>query len=202
MSREPDREQHVEATFEDEAQAREAADRAAGEVGSDASVTIDEPQDRRAALRAEMRDEVESSVVGPGPIGPFTKSMTKGIVVAVPAGAAIGAVIGLLLGLIPWRLGLSLGLRLVLGAAIGLAAGATVGFVIGGFVKSRVDREGDQLDSERGVTVGVHTKRSTTADRAEAVMDDEGAQRVERMGRGGRPQGPSSEEKQRPVRGS
>ena len=72
---------NLEATFENERQARQAAD-AARRAGLRVSVNTE--RDIRAAVRSEMRDEVESMVAGPGNVGPFTKSMTKGVVVAVP----------------------------------------------------------------------------------------------------------------------
>src|ERR671919_2154539 len=71
--------------------------------------------DRRGALRGEMADELESTVAGPGSVGPFTKSMSKSLVRWVPLGALLGAIGGLLLGLAPWPGGLDLGARLVLG---------------------------------------------------------------------------------------
>ncbi|HEV3475201.1 MAG TPA: hypothetical protein VG602_07535 [Actinomycetota bacterium] len=188
---------NVEATFPSEQQAREAAE-AARRAGL--QVTVDADQDRRDALRSEMRDEVESLVAGAGNVGPFTKSMTKGLVVAVPVGLVVGALLGLLVGLIPF-FGLESSTRMWIGLGIGAAAGATTGFVVGGFLKSRFDREGDVLESERGVTVGIHTNREDEVRKARRLLERNGARRVGVTDQRGDPVGPTSEEQARPVRG-
>src|ERR687891_1807635 len=79
--------------------------------------------DRRGALRGEMADELESTVVGPGSVGPFTKSMSKGLARWVPLGTVLGVIGGALLGLLPWPGGLDVVPRLILGAVIGGFAG-------------------------------------------------------------------------------
>src|ERR687892_2373664 len=75
--------------------------------------------DRRGALRGEMADELESTVAGPGSVGPFTKSMSKGLARWVPLGTVLGVIGGALLGLLPWPGGLEVVPRLILGAVIG-----------------------------------------------------------------------------------
>jgi hypothetical protein len=187
---------NVEATFENERLAREAAE-AARRAGL--RVTVNTERDTRAALRSEMRDEVESMVAGPGNIGPFTKSMTKGVVVAVPLGAVLGGVLGLLLGLIP-LFGLETSTRMWIGFAIGAAAGATTGFVLGGFIKPRMDREGGPLEPEKTITVGIHTSREDE-ERARRLMERKGATRVAVADAHGRPIGPTSDERARPLGG-
>src|SRR5918996_1653797 len=79
--------------------------------------------DRRGALRGEMADELESTVVGPGSVGPFTKSMSKGLARWVPLGTVLGVIGGALLGLLPWPGGLDVVPRLILGAVIGGVGG-------------------------------------------------------------------------------
>jgi hypothetical protein len=163
--------------------------------------TIDEPADERAVLRAEMRDEVESTVVGAGNVGPFTKSMTKGIIAGVPLAAVIGAILGGLIGLIPWGFGLSTVLRVVLGIGIGGFAGATVGFVLGGFLKSRADNEGEhRLDAEAGSIVSIRTTTPDQARRVREFLETGDPIRIDETAHGV-PIGPSSEEKAKPVSG-
>lgn len=163
--------------------------------------TLDSEADERAVLRAEMRDEVESAVVGPGNVGPFTKSMTKGIVAGVPVAALAGAVLGGLLGLIPWDFGLTTTIRVTLGIAIGGFAGAVVGFMLGGFVKSRMDREGEgQLDAEAGSIVSVVVHTSDEERQVRTLLESGNPIRIDETAHGV-PIGPSSEEKAKPVSG-
>ena len=188
----------VRATYRSRAQAKRAAE-SVRRQGFEPS--LDAPADERAVLRAEMRDEVESAVVGPGNVGPFTKSMTKGIVAGVPVAALVGAVLGALAGLIPWGFGQSMVLRVILGLGIGGFGGAVVGFMLGGFVKSRMDREGEgRLDAEAGSILSV---RATTPDEAKRVrefLETGDPMRIDESSHGV-PVGPSSEEKTKPVSG-
>jgi hypothetical protein len=188
----------VVGTFRNGPAAREAAAaaRREGLTVREGSVTA-----HQAALRGEMAEEVDASVVGPGNIGPFTKSMSKGLARWVPLGAVVGAAVGALLGLIPWG-GLSLVLRLVLGAVIGGFAGATIGFTAGGFV--RPERRGPdegRFDAEEGVTLAVLARDVDQARRARAVFQRAGAMRVDEADEEGYPVGPSEQERTRPVRG-
>jgi hypothetical protein len=140
-------------------------------------------------------------VVGPGNVGPFTKSMTKGIVAGVPVAALFGAILGGLAGLIPWGFGLGLGSRVILGIAIGGFAGAVVGFMLGGFVKSRMDREGEgRLDAEAGSIVSVQIHSSDEARRVRAFLETGDPVRIDETAHGV-PVGPSSEERAKPVSG-
>src|ERR671918_2970285 len=161
----PAREHNVEAAFDTEEGARAAADALRREFPGE--VTRDATIDRRAALRAEMRDEVEAAVVGPGNIGPFTKSMSRGIALWVPVATVIGAAIGVGLAMLPWAAGISTVARVVAGLAIGAVAGATAGFVIGGGFRPRREEEGAELAGERGWVVGLHTDDLRVAERAE-----------------------------------
>ncbi len=189
-------EHNVEVTYETEEQARAAAD-AAREAGVDAAVSVGEPEDERAVLRAEMRDELESAVVGPGNVGPFTKSMSRGIALWVPMGSVAGLALGLVLAVLFWRTATGF----VWTGIIGVVGGATFGFVVGGGFKPRADREGEELDAEAGVTVGVHASEASDAERAEEVLRGRDPKRVDRVDRSGHPLGPSSEDKTRPVGG-
>lgn len=187
----------VRATYRSRAAAERAAE---GARKRGFRPSLDSETDERAVLRAEMRDEVESTVAGPGNVGPFTKSMTRGILAWVPMGALAGAVLGALLALAPWGGWLSLGLRLVLGVAIGGFAGATAGFVAGGFVRSRRDREGQILDAEAGSIVSVRTTSPDEARRARELLEAGDPMRIDEAAEGS-PVGPSSKEKTKPVSG-
>lgn len=189
---------NLEATFLDHSRAREAVDRLSGELR--ARVTVDRA-DAGAALRAEMRDEVEATVAGAGNVGPFTKGMTRGLVIWIPAATLVGVVLGALIGLTPWGTGLSLTVRLLAGAAIGLFAGATVGFVAGGFVRSRQEGEGGSLPAERGTVIGVHAETAEEIERAEQIVTSLGADRIARVDPHGTPLGRGPRERTRPVRG-
>ena len=188
----------IRATYRSRAEARRAAD---GVRTEGFEPTMDAEGEERAVLRAEMRDEVESAVVGPGNVGPFTKGMTKGIVAGVPLAAVVGGILGALVGLIPWGSGLSTLLRVALGLGIGAFAGATVGFVLGGFLRSRRDREGSEpLAAERGSIVSVRTTTEEEARRVRNLLDAGSPIRIDETAHGA-PVGPSSEEKQKPVSG-
>src|ERR687891_234867 len=110
--------------------------------------------DRRGALRGEMADELESTVVGPGSVGPFTKSMSKGLARWVPLGTVLGVIGGALLGLLPWPGGLDVVPRLILGGVTGGSAGEPVGFPPGGFVRPERRHEDERpLEAEAGSIV-------------------------------------------------
>ena len=102
------------------------------------------------------------------------------------------------MGLIP--LGLETSTRMWIGLSIGAVAGATVGFVLGGFVKPRMDREGGPLEAETAITVGVHATPEDEP-RARRLLERKGATRVAVADARGRPVGPTSEARARPVRG-
>ena len=160
------------------------------------------PVDRRGAIRGEMADELESTVAGPGNVGPFTKSMSKGLVRWVPLGGVMGAAGGLLLGLLPWPGGLDLGLRLVLGAVIGAFAGATAGFTAGGFVRPERRREDRRpLQAEAGSTVAISVPSAAEAGRARRVLQGADPLRIDETDARGFPVGASDPERTRPVRG-
>lgn len=89
------------------------------------------------ALRQEQRDEVESTMVGAGNVGPFTKGMNRGMAVWVPLSTVVGAVLGLIVA--PFLLPESILWMVIIGAV----TGATFGFVVGGFLGPRRRGEGD-----------------------------------------------------------
>lgn len=194
-------EHNIEATFANERDARAAAESLRREF--DGEVTRDTVLDERVALRAEMRDELEATVAGAGNVGPFTKSMTRGIALWVPVCAGAGALLGVVLALLPWASGMSAVWRIVAGLVIGGVAGATTGFVVGGGFRPRQEEEGAEFASERGSVVGFHTDDLQTAERVERRLREVGAERVDRADASGYPVAIRSRERDvtRPVRG-
>jgi hypothetical protein len=114
-----------------------------------------------ASMKAEMREEADNTIVGPGNFGPFTEEMTKGVVVWVTVGALLGGLLVLPLGFVE-ILDLSLATRLVIAALVGVATGATAGFVAGGGLAAGGGH--DQLAAERGVAVAVDVPASIASE--------------------------------------
>jgi hypothetical protein len=132
------------------------------------------------SLRQEQRDEVESTMVGAGNVGPFTKGMSRGVAVWVPIGTIVGALIGLALAPLVMEDGV------ILMVIIGAVAGATFGFSVGGFVGSRRRGEGDaRLDDPSTV------RRETSPTPGETTTTATG---------GGAPAAPSSEEARKLIK--
>jgi hypothetical protein len=146
----------VVAVFADERAARAAADAATRALGG--SARVGDGRDEVAALKGEMREELQHTTAGAGNVGPFTKEMTKGIAAGVPAATLVGAVLALPLAFIP-LLSIGLGPRLVIAALVG----AAVGFMIGGFTAKG---PGHPLAAERGTTVAIDVR---TPDEIELV---------------------------------
>jgi hypothetical protein len=138
--------------FPSEDAARRAA-AAAEAAGADPSVIrIGDEQDRRRELEAEMLDEVDHSVMGPGSVGPFTKEMTKAIVPLTIICGVVGLLVALPFAAIHFG-GFSLGGRLLIVGVVGAAVGGVVGFQIGGSYGSR--RPEEPLAAERGVVLAI-----------------------------------------------
>lgn len=142
--------QTVVAVFRDRSSADRAVREATGAGVPAGDVTVDRGQDDVAALRGEMRQEIEDTVAGPG-VGSVTREMRQGFVLTIPIGAIAGAVLGILLGLLPF--GGSLGLRLAIGAVVGAVAGSVAAFVMGGALGAKSPAV--PLAADRGVTVRV-----------------------------------------------
>ena len=152
MDNEPTFENRVVGVFRDRGQA-DAAARAAEDAGAARHrIQVDAPGDERFALRGEMREELDHTIAGPGPIGPYTKEMTKGLVRSHLLWVPIGVVIGLAVGFIPIG-STSLTFRLILWAVVGAVAAAVAALSIGGGLSAKGPQE--SLAAERGVTVGV-----------------------------------------------
>lgn len=152
--------------FRDEAAARAAAGAAARAVGRAAAPQVGGSGDDVASLKAEMREEMQHTFVGPGNVGPFTKEMSKGITVGTIVCTIAGAILALPLAFIP--LGdIGIGARLAIAAAIGAVAGATVGFMAGGFAAKG---PGQPLAAERGTTVSIDVRTPEEIERVTEAM--------------------------------
>jgi hypothetical protein len=125
------------------------------------AVRVDEPGGRVASLKAEMREEADNTIVGPGNVGPFTKEMSKGVALWVVVGALVGAAVALPFGLISFG-HLGLVTRLVIFGAVGLFTGSTIGFVAGGGLSAGGGY--DPLAAEQGVTVTVDAPDSLASE--------------------------------------
>lgn len=137
--------------FRDSATAQAAADAAARISGR--PPRLGDQLDDVDSAKAEMREELENTVAGPGNIGPFTKEMTKGLAVGAAAGVILGIIVTLPVGFIGWGSGLGLLPRLLIAVVVGGTAGATAGFVAGGGFGAKGPAE--PLAAERGATVAM-----------------------------------------------
>jgi hypothetical protein len=147
--------QNVVAVFRNRSSADEAIRQTIAAGVNASRIHEGDPKDRVTALKGEMREELEHTVIGPGPVGPATKEQTKALRVSLPVATAIGASIGILFGFLPIGHA-ALGLRVLIGAICGAAAGATVGLVLGGGLGAKGPAE--PLAAERGVTVRVEAR--------------------------------------------
>jgi hypothetical protein len=145
--------------------AARAAQRAAGL--SEGQIQIDAEADERFALRGEMREEVDHTVAGPGPVGPYTKEMTKGLIRSQILWVPIGVVVGLALAFIPIG-DTSMAFRLVLWGIVGAVAGAVASLAIGGGLSAKGPRE--PMAVERGVTVGIMVSSADQARSAAGAL--------------------------------
>lgn len=120
------------------------------------AVRVDDVGGRVESLKAEMREEVDNTIVGPGNIGPFTKEMQKGVARQTIVWMVALAILGCLLALFDWPgSDLDFGQRLVIAAIVGAVTGATIGFVWGGGRGAMREPSAHDLAAERGVTVAV-----------------------------------------------
>jgi hypothetical protein len=183
--------QTVVAVFQDRSSADRAVREAIGFGIAAGDVTIDRVQDEVAALRSEMRQEIEDTVAGPG-VGSVTREMRKGFVLTVPVGAVAGAAVGVLLGLLPF--GGSLGLRVAIGAIVGAVAGGVAAFVMGGGLGAKSPAA--PMAADRGVTVRVACRNADQAQRVAGRLSAFDPVRVDLLTAFGQPSGTVSTEEQ------
>jgi len=199
---------NVVAAFPDEQRARRAV-RKLTEVGVDqrhlrlVKPGHDDDPDRVAVLRAEMQDEVTEGWAGPS-IGFMTPAQTKGAVNGVFLGLLIGGLIGVVVGVVWGLFGhgppgpVARSLIVFLPFAI---AGTTAGAIAGGALRPRAEASFDRtepmddarLAAERDTIVAVHVPDADTAERAQHVMEELGAERVDAVNADGTPLPPQSE---------
>ena len=181
--------EQIVATFDDGDAAQRAAE-ALRQDGVDAArLRVGSERDERAELQAEMKEELENSIMGPGNFGPFTKEMQKGMGVGMAIAVPVGVVLGVIIAALPiWgnAPAVDLWMRLLIGAAVGASAGATLGFVLGGGWKPAFSNEGEAV-SDHGSTVAVSTADAAEAQRALATLKQHGAARVDRVSADGQP---------------
>jgi hypothetical protein len=158
-------------------QAYEAADRARQAGAPEAFV--DDPADKVAALRAEMRAELEGAVITPTAALALPKESMKGVGVLAPIGMVVGALLALPLAWIDWGVPFSTGLVIVV--VCGAAMGATVAFLVGAGTALRGRFEANAAD--RGVTVRVPVDTPAI----EHALDHGGVIRLDRVDADGNP---------------
>jgi hypothetical protein len=161
-------EHEIVGVFRDQQTASSVARRIVGLGVSPSDVRVGDRAADVLALRAEMREEADNTIVGPGPVGPFTKEMTKGIVALVVLGGIVGGLVCLPLGLLHFA-GLSLAARLVIAGLVGVFTGSTVGFMVGGGLGAKGPDV--PLAAERGVTVAVRVRDDLAASVARPMRD-------------------------------
>jgi hypothetical protein len=185
---------NLEVTLTDPGQAQAAVD-SLRKADLEIDITVDSEEDKRAAMRGDMRDELEATLMGPGNVGPQTKAQTRGILKWVAIAGGTGALVMFLIGLMVWRTPVGL----LSTAAIGATAGSVFGYVIGGFLGPRKHVEG-YTDAEEKPVIGVHSDDREAVQQAQQILADVDSDRVDRVGPTGRPLGPPSKDT-RPVRG-
>ena len=136
--------------YQDEATARRVAE-AARTAGGE-PVEIGAEDDRIAALRGEMREEVSEAWGGPS-VGIYTKEMARSVPKWTAVGAAIGVLLALPLAFLVFD-NLSPVVRLFAAVCGGAFGGGTIGFLVGGGFFDVRRKARDQLAAEEGVVAG------------------------------------------------
>jgi hypothetical protein len=142
-------------TRDDAWAAAEAAQRAGARP---AAIRVASRDDKKRELQAEMLEEQEQSIMGPGNVGPFTREMQRAMLPLTIIGLVVGAVIALPIAVVEFG-GFTWWGRMVLVAVVGGVIGAAVGFLFGGMYGAR--RPEEPLATERGVTVAVDDAPAT-----------------------------------------
>lgn len=168
------------AVFPDRQSAERAVEDAVGAGARRSDIRIGEEMDERAAMRGEMRQELEGSFVSAQGAFAYPKEAWKGGAVMTLLCAAACAVLLMLLA--PFVLsGLGLGLRLLILGGIGLVAGSTIGIIVGPGFSAKGPNE--PMATERGVTVSL----PLTDHGLEDVFRNAGAIRVDEVTTEGEP---------------
>ena len=172
---------NVVAAYVDRDAALAARDRLLQEDIDEGSISIDARADALMVADAEMRQEADGLVGGPGLVA--TESQSKGAGAGLLVAGAVGTAIGLAIGAIAF--GSTFGL--ILCAIVGAVAGAVFGGVAGGFVRSRTKEKPRRSLQGYNVALGVHSDSASDVDRAEAILKATAPSRIERFNRGDTP---------------
>jgi hypothetical protein len=148
-----------------------------------------------------MQDEVSEAVAGPA-VGFMTSEQAKGAAAGVLLGTVIGAAIGAVIGVLWAVFGHSAVAPVIrfLFAFIPFAvAGSIAGLIAGGAFKPRAAarrhpiRMGDPaLAAERDTIVAVHVNDPDIAERAQHMLEELGAERVDAINADGTPLPPQA----------
>ncbi len=199
---------NVVAAFSSEREATLAVERLTGDGVPRSAIVVQSPEqgpspEEAAGLRAEMQEEVAEGWAGPS-FFLIPASQAKGAFFGAVSLTVAGAILGLAAGL-AWAYALESTLsrptRILLLLFFGAMGGGTVGFLAGGIHKPRQEaardperpRDDRRMVSERGWLVAVHAGASEMADRAVAVLQEAGAERVDLVDASGTPLPPQSE---------
>jgi hypothetical protein len=191
------------ATFPDRRAAEEAVGALRRRGLGESAISVGPRDDDREVAKAEMRDELEGLVAGPGVIA--SKTMSRGSLAGSVIGAVVGAVVGFLVGAAIF--GSQSGTSRTVGiaaAVVAFAAGlATAGGVMGGFFKPRYKSDsGDVAPGDTGpvggpgepgkpeqtgdqVVVGVHADDERLIVESEGVLSAADPLRLDLVGSGG-----------------
>jgi hypothetical protein len=127
---------------------------------------------RVEAMKAEMREEADNTIVGPGNVGPFTKEMTKGMGRQIVGWTIAFAIVGAVLSVIAWPgTNLPFIARLPIAVIVAAVAGATVGFVRGGGAGGAHEPSLHGLAAERGITISATVSDQLAADVVRIMRD-------------------------------
>lgn len=172
---------NVVASFVGAARARKTAEALRSRGVPDDKIVVGSGTDDAESMKAEMREEVDHSVVGPA-VSVATPEMAKGAARWTLLGGAIGLVLGLVIGAIFFS---ATGMLV---AAIAFAVGGvTAGFVAGGFSEPRPTEDARDRHSDARVTVGVHSDEIGDIKKAASFFEDAGADRIDRFDAEGNP---------------
>jgi hypothetical protein len=163
---------------------------------------VDRDPDRMSELRAEMQEEVAEGVAGPG-IGFMTPDQARGATAGVAIGAVAGAFVGAVIGLV-WAFAaqsdMSPVLRFFFAFVPFALAGGVAGLIAGGAFKPRAEAAQHAMPmddqppvAERDTIVAVHVNDPDTAERAQHVLEELGAERVDAINADGTPLPPQAE---------
>ena len=171
---------NVVAAFVDREAALAARDRLVREGVDQALISIDARSDALMVADAEMRQEADGLVGGPGVVA--TESQSKGAGAGILLAGIVGAVIGAIVGAIAFGT-----TGLIVCTIVGATAGAVFGGTAGGFVRSRTKENPSRSLEGYNIALGVHSDNVEDIERAEAVLKATAPSRVERFNRGDTP---------------